>query len=510
MPEKLKIGLISLYALENNGIRYVASSLREAGFEVIEIYFKDWKNNSFPWPTEPEILTLISTIEKLNINFVGFSVRASAFHRIASNLTRRIRQSLHLPILWGGMHPTFLPEKCIEQADFIAIGEVEHHVVEFFQRYQDGKDINTTPSFWIRKANNIYRNDIGPLENNLDLLPFRDFSSKNKYYIEGTKVISGDPYIKNPEYNLLASRGCPYWTCTYCSNTVTKPLYHGLGHDYRIRSVENIVQELEYALKLNPGMKVVRFDDEVFPVKSDWIDEFHEKWPSRVGIPFEILVDPRMVDEQPLKKLKEAGLRALCMGVQATERVNHELYHRFTTNQQIFDAQRIFAKLGIKSSLQVIWDDPASTEKDKDDLFKLLMSLDRPFELYLFGLTIYPNTHLARRLEREGRITPEQIEGEGVHAFKQFRVDLSYPRPPEDKRWLALMVMLNKPFIPLDMVWYLYSKGRFKKNPESLVLMAQTANIINMGLVVSKMALKGEVSLLLIKRWLNLDSFITM
>ena len=50
--------------------------------------------------------------------------------------------------------------------------------------------------------------------------------------------------------------------------------------------------------------------DEVFPIRKDWIDEFAEKWPARVGIPFEVLVDPRMVTLD-LQKLKSAGLRAL-------------------------------------------------------------------------------------------------------------------------------------------------------------------------------------------------------
>ena len=60
-----------------------------------------------------------------------------------------------------------------------------------------------------------------------------------------------------------------------------------------------------------------------------------------------------------------------------------------------------FRQVGIQSNLQIIWDDPFSTEEDKDQLFRMLMELERPFELYLFGLTIYPQTHLARTLLRK-------------------------------------------------------------------------------------------------------------
>jgi radical SAM superfamily enzyme YgiQ (UPF0313 family) len=506
-----RIALISLYALENNGIRYVATTLRQAGFQVTEIYFKDWSNNRFPWPREVEIDALLRSLVERRIEVVGFSVRASAFHRIATTLTRRIHVQLGLPVIWGGMHPTFLPDRSIEQADHIAIGEVEGCVVEFFDRWARDDHPERTPGFWTRRDGVVIRNPIAPPPADLDALPYRDFASaEHKLYIDGKRVSSGDPYIINPEYTLLASRGCPYWTCTYCSNTVTRPLYHKLAKDWRIRSVENIVGELEAAKGLNPGIKVVRFDDEVFPMRRAWLEELAEKWPARVGLPFEVLVDPRLVREDRLRLMQAAGLRALCMGIQAAERVNHELYHRYTTDDQVRRAQGLFAKLGIRSSLQVIWDDPASTEEDKDELFRLLMDLERPFELYLFGLTIYPRTHLARRLLREGRIGPQHVEGEGMHAFEQFRVDLDYPRPAAELRWLALLVLLNKPFVPRELLWRLYRDDRLKRNPRPLVLLAKAANLANFARVGTGLVLEGELSLLTVRRWLNLDSMVTM
>ncbi|HJN77166.1 MAG TPA: cobalamin-dependent protein [Myxococcota bacterium] len=507
---RLKVAIISLYALENNGVRHVASSLREAGFQVTEIYFKDWVNNRFPWPAEVEVQNLLSLLRDRGIDVAGISVRASAFHRMAKYLTERVRSALGLPVLWGGMHPTFLPEMCIEIADYISIGETDQIVKEFFTRLDEGVSVHDCPSFWVREGDTVYRNDVAPLVE-LDDVPFRDFHTRDdKFHIAGDKVSVGDPFIDNPEYTLLASRGCPYWTCTFCSNTLTKPLYEGKGKGYRVRSVEHIIQEMEYATKICKDIKVVRFDDEVFPIRAEWIEEFAQKWPARVGIPFEVLVDPRMVRLEPLRLLKTAGLRALCMGIQATERVNQEFYNRNTTNQQILDAQEVFRSVGVTSNLQIIWDDPYSTQQDKDDLFHLVMELQRPFELFLFGLTIYPNTHMARRLLREGRITEGHIEGVNTHAFEQFRVDLDYPRPKEDTRWLALFVLCNKSFLPKDLIWKLYTSERFKANPAPLVQLAQAVNLVKMAGVAGEMTLRGEMTPLLIKRWVNPDSLVTM
>ena len=198
------------------------------------------------------------------------------------------------------------------------------------------------------------------------------------------------------------------------------------------------------------------------------------------------------------------------MGIQANERVNKEFYNRHTTNQQILDSQEVFRRVGIQSNLQIIWDDPYSTEEDKDTLFRMVMELERPFELYLFGLTIYPNTHLARRLLREGLIAEGDIEGVNTHAFEQFRVDLSYPRPKADKRWLALLVLANKSFLPKSLIWKFYHSERFKEDPSKLVQFAQAVNLVKMAGVAGQMTLRGEMTPLLLKRWVNPQSMVTM
>ena len=144
------------------------------------------------------------------MDVIGFSVLASAFHRMAKYLTERVRHALGKPILWGGMHPTFVPEKCIPIADWIAVGEVDDAVVDFFIRLDEGRDITHSPGFWVRDGYTIHRNDVATLVD-LDAIPFRDFNTHDdKFHVEGGKVSQGDPFITNPEYTLLASLGCPY------------------------------------------------------------------------------------------------------------------------------------------------------------------------------------------------------------------------------------------------------------------------------------------------------------
>ncbi|MCP4519366.1 MAG: hypothetical protein GY824_29570, partial [Delftia sp.] len=76
--------------------------------------------------------------------------------------------------------------------------------------------------------------------------------------------------------------------------------------------------------------------------------------------------------------------------------------------------------------------------------------------------------------------------------FEQFRVDLNYPRPKADRRWLALFVLCNKAFLPKDFIWKLYESERFKEDPTPLVQMAQALNLVKMGGVFLEMTQRGD------------------
>ena len=54
-----RIGLLSMYDVENNAVRILAATLRAAGHHVTEIYFKDWVSNHIFPPTEEELESLI-------------------------------------------------------------------------------------------------------------------------------------------------------------------------------------------------------------------------------------------------------------------------------------------------------------------------------------------------------------------------------------------------------------------------------------------------------------------
>lgn len=506
-----RIALISLYDLENNAVRLMSALLRKHGFYVAEIYFKDWKNNFFSPPTDSELKNLIKLLKEKNIRLVSISLRASAYLKVAVQITEMVRKETGLTVIWGGTHVILCPDESIQTADIVCVGEGEFAMLELAERLRKGEpleSITNINNLWFRKDDKVIKNPLTDLIEDLDILPFRDYTSADKYQISGDKIHQGDPMINDPIFQIITSRGCPYH-CAYCYNSTLRKIYKGLGKYYRTRSVENVIEELKLAQKTFPNLKRIKFDDEVFNFQEDWVAEFREKYKKEINLPFECFTEPKLVTKERFRLMKEAGLRIVYIGIQNSFRITEELYDRNVPEEKIKEAAAILYDLKLDARYQVILDDPMSITEDKERLFKLLMSFERPFELYLFSLTIFPNTEIAKNLLKQGVITEDQIEGKDTKTFRQLRVDLAYTRQPEDQYWAALLVLLTKSFIPKSLLWKFYNNRNLRKNPGSLVFLAQVSNFIKMAFVAARMLFRGELTWTAFRRWMNIKSMIT-
>ncbi|MFM7200102.1 MAG: B12-binding domain-containing radical SAM protein [Myxococcota bacterium] len=506
-----RFALVSMYDIENNAVRILAAGLRRAGHHCTEIYFKDWRNNHIDLPTPSELDHLVHVLQADDIDIVGFSIRASAYYKVTQQLTQEVHSRTPLPVFWGGNHPTLVPDKCMPHAEILIRGESDDAIVEVANALCTRDTLHQLGNLWVKDdAGNIYKNELRTLIPQLDGLPFRDYTSPDKVAIMGTSLRRGDPMVaaQEPVFQMMASRGCIF-RCAYCYNsTYQNELYAGQKF-YRTRSVGSMIQEIHKAREVFPRMKRVRFDDEVFNFNTDWLAEFLERYPREVGLPFDCFMEPQLVTEDKMAALKKAGLINVFMGVQNAETVNGDLYDRRSSDKHIQSLAQLYHRLGISIHYQLIFDDPVATAEDKEALFELVSSFPRPYDLYLFSMTIFPESALEKKLKAMGLITDADVEGENTRTFYQHRVDLNFPRPPEDTFWIALIVLLSKPFVPISLIRALSKSEQLKKDPRPLVRFAQAANFAKMGMMATRMLKEGELTTTLVHRWLNMDSLIT-
>ncbi|MCB9475850.1 MAG: radical SAM protein [Deltaproteobacteria bacterium] len=503
---RLKIALISLYVFENNGTRLIASVLRNAGYEVHEIYFKDYLHHHFEEPTDLEISRMMDVLREQGIGLVGMSIRAGAYLRVGRQFTRMIQQELGLPVIWGGAHISFDREVCIHDCDYLAVGEAEDTIVELCRRLEAGEDTTDIPGLWVNKGGTIHRNPIGELVDNLDRVPFRDYhSTDDKWVIDGKRFSKGDPCLNESVYLMLSSRGCAF-DCKFCDVNIYRQIYKDKGQYFRVRSVDNVIAELKYAREHFKNLVRVRFDDELFPVKSAWVAEFAEAYKREIGLPFEILSDPRVIKDEDIARLKDAGLDHVLMGIQASEDVNRRLFGRYHTHERLVEVSRILTKHKVRAGYQIILDIPETTQKDSEDLLDLLLAMHRPFDLYSFSLNLWPGTELTNYYLSKGLVTENDVAGVCDKTLTQFRVDQTMDRPAFDRLFIALYHLTSKSFVPKSLIRWMGTQPYLREHPWPAIVLSETANFFKLGMLGLSMLRRGELSWNMFRRFFNLKA----
>jgi anaerobic magnesium-protoporphyrin IX monomethyl ester cyclase len=487
-----KITLIALYSSSSIGLRYMASVLDQKGFEVSLVFFKD-KDIALDLmerPNEREYHLLVELVSGLSPDFIGIGVR-SPFLLIAEEITSRLQRKLGKPVVWGGTHPTVVPEESIRHADIICLGEGEQAILELAENQQRGLPGTDIQNLWFRDDGQVIRNPIRPLWVDLDTLPFPNYGSKNKYFIQ-EEIIPGDPGEKAFNLDVITSRGCPY-RCSYCSNSIFCELYHGKGSLIRRRSVRNVLDEIKAQTARLPALRRIDFIDEVFSWDKAWVEEFVEEYRRDVRLPFHCMQHPNTVDRDIMKMLKEAGLERVEIGIQTgSERVRTQVFQRPILDKKLIETSHVMHDVGIVPFYDIIVDNPFETSEDKKQGLNLLLEIERPFHMHMFSLVYFPNTALTMKALAEGRITESQVEGVATTCFDQFYVSLNRSRASEDRFWLSLYSLTSKSFVPKGLIRLLSRMKMFKHKPGLLVFFANACNYLKLAAIALKWLIEGK------------------
>ena len=393
--------------LQRNGFPYNRDEKYIEASKIIEE--DDWtginaRGRAFRYSRGPDLTAkeeklLLSLIHDIKPDLIGFTVTAPFVKRIAY-LSRLIKSKYNIPIVWGGPSPTTDPKTCAAYCDYVCIGEGEKTIVDIASRIDNKEPITEVNNLASLQNGELVQNPLHPLIANLDKLPIKDIDPENKFLIDDDRVVpdfNEINYSRGVKYHLMSSRGCLY-SCSYCSENFVKRLYSPQKY-LRRRSPSNVIKELEQAKKI-VNYNVVQFEDEIFSLDYEWLEEFGDLYKERINKPFECYIYPNKDIERQLGLLKKMGLFYTCLALQSgSDRINREIFNRPFDKNLYLETAHILRKLNIGYYVDVITYNPFETKKDLQDTLSVLSQLPQPFPLCINKLYTIKGTGINALVE---------------------------------------------------------------------------------------------------------------
>lgn len=309
----LKSGL-PLNTFQPLGIAYIANVFLKNGYEVaiFDVLAEGYDHEEIEGKYKYVGLhrnEVKRRIKAFSPDMVGitipFTAQAKAGHemaKIVKNINKKIK------VVMGGPYPTTHPNIILKDknVDFVVRGEGEMALLELVKKIKKGaKKLDEVKGLGFRKKGKIKLNQasspIMDLDNYRvawDLLPMEKYFEA-AYKIKSSRSIS--TFAKRWA-TILSSRGCPF-SCTFCAARLV------MGQRWRPRSVENVLEEMEYLIN---KYRVQHFDieDDNFTLNKERAKAIcdkiiEKKWKIQWSTPNGIRADT--VDEELIKKMKQAG-----------------------------------------------------------------------------------------------------------------------------------------------------------------------------------------------------------
>jgi len=371
--------LIKDFVIEPLGIMQLIASLKKAGYDVGVIRVD--KEDLFAILNEGNFILLYSVI--------------TGSHKYFANLNYRLKYLQgkgRLFSIFGGPHPTYFPQYITEQGiDSICRGEADESLPYLINQIQKGYYYDNSKSFWFKTDNDIIKNDLYPLQQDLDILPFanRELLYQNKANRD------------NPIKNFIASLGCSF-LCSYCFNCSFKKLYKS-QKTLRWHSPEYLVDEI-LQVKKNYPLKLIFFQDDMFAFKTAWLDSFLRLYSQKVNLPFHCQLRVERINNDILQGLKQAGCSSVTFAIEtANSFIRQKLLRRNMTNEQMLAAAKLCYKIGLKFRTENMIGLPGETKKDIYDTIKLNIKCKTTLG-WCSIYQPYPGTDLSRYTSSVGLI----------------------------------------------------------------------------------------------------------
>jgi radical SAM superfamily enzyme YgiQ (UPF0313 family) len=363
------------------GLGYLSAILEKPNIPVKIL------DNSLLRLNNNQILTFLKEIEP---KIVGIYSSTPMIYRAleVAKLSKLSNKEIYTVL--GGPHPSVVIEETLndKNVDAIVIGEGEQSFLELVQNIiEKNFDLQNVSGIAYKNRDKIIQiTETRKPINNLDDIPFPAFHlfPMERYFKIGKKFGTTQKTKRN--IPIMASRGCPS-RCTFCQRF--------LGRKFRIRSAQNIVDEIEYLAK-KYNVTEFNFLDDNFTVDKKKVievcDMIHKR-NLKINFRFPNCVREDYLDADILKALKSVGCYHLDFGLESGCQKVLNLMKKDKKKEDMARKVYLAKDFNFRVSATFIFGIPGETLSDMGETIAFAKSL--PLDSASFGIVIpYPGTEL--------------------------------------------------------------------------------------------------------------------
>lgn len=370
-------------------------------------------------------------------------------------------------IVWGGVHPTLLPEQTLKSqyVDIVVCGEGEETLRDLAHALERCKDLSLVEGIAFKKNGQIIlTSSRKPLNlNQLPALPYHLL--KMESYI-GSQGRFGSNSARSLIY--ISSRGCP-WRCTFCCNPRLS------ARRWRSIDAERVFEQVS-RLKEEYNLNAVTFHDEEFLVNKERAEKIAQLINGKINWWIQARMDRLL--EANLEKLAAGGLTGVQPGIESGSNRILKIIKKGETVEKIRAANLRLASTPIIPLYNFMMGFPHETKDELNmtiDLALELLQKNPNAEISGFYVFVpYPGTELFDLAVKNGFESPRSLEEWASYD----RQHLKTPWIQEKRKELENLIFTAKladgkriikraeqlaPFLPLPRGLFNFITGRIRK-----------------------------------------------
>lgn len=279
-----------------------------------------WDGEVFP---PPSIGYLQSTLKAYGVDVVAsdltykydskdFDIVAVTFHSFSVKHARQIREHYKDRLICGGHHPSAMPEQMLSIGyDQVIVGEGEEAIIDVI----------------FGNSSKIVKSKIA----DIDSIPFPDYTGLNFWGTMGIPIIT--------------SRGCPF-RCNFCASTSF------WGHKYRMRSVDNVLNEL--SLRIKQGYKTWMFEDDNYTANKKRTLDICAGISEMGRFEWQCASRAESLDDELCRALSLAGCKTVWIGVESLSQDSLDRCNKNTTIEKMLKGIEVAESHGIQTMSQFL------------------------------------------------------------------------------------------------------------------------------------------------------------